>query len=270
MKTVFITGSSSGIGKSTAKLFQSKGWNVIATMRSPQNETELQKLPNVIVEKLDVTNKSDIKTAIKNGIKRFGKIDVIVNNAGYGLTGIFETATEEEILRQFNTNVFGIFNVIRAILPHFRENRDGTIINVTSMGGKLTVPFYSLYHSTKFAVEGFSDSLQFELKPFNIRVKLIEPGPIKTDFYGRSMNTTNKTIIPDYAKLIENGMPKMEDSGISGASPEVVAKTIWRAANDKSYRMRYISDNIARILLFLRFILPDRIYHLLIRTFVMR
>lgn len=195
MKTILITGSSSGIGRATALYFATKGWNVAATMRSPQREFELAKLPNVKVYPLDVTRPETIKEAVAAAISDFGGIDVVVNNAGYGGVGIFEAASQEQIERQFGTNVFGVMNVIREILPHFRERKGGTIINVTSVGGIITFPIYSVYHATKWAVEGFAESLQYELKPFNIKVKNIEPGAIKTDFYDRSQDLLPKRMV---------------------------------------------------------------------------
>ena len=185
-KTILITGCSSGIGLSTVQFFAKKGWNVIATMRSPEKETELNLLSNVLVCHLDVVDSDSIKKAIEAGIMKFGKIDVLVNNAGFAVGGPFETATEEQIRKQFETNVFGLMNCTRAILPHFRNNKSGMVINVASMGGRISFPYFSLYHATKWAVDGYSESLQYELQNFGIRVKIIEPGAIKTDFYSRS------------------------------------------------------------------------------------
>ncbi len=181
-KTVLITGSSSGIGKATVLRFQQAGWNVAATMRSPEKEAELGKLEGIALVRLDVTSEDSIAAAIGETIQRFGAIDVVVNNAGYGLVGPFEASTPEQVRRQFETNVFGLMNVVRAVLPHIRERRAGVIVNVASMGGRITFPLYSPYHGTKWAVEGFSEGLQFELEQFGIRVKIIEPGAIKTDF----------------------------------------------------------------------------------------
>ena len=192
MKTVLITGSSSGIGRAIAHYFQSKGWQVAATMRKPENEQDLDKLENTKLYALNVCDKHSIQEAINSAIDDFGGIDVIVNNAGYGLVGPFEASTEEQIQRQFDTNVFGLMNVTRAIIPHFRECKSGTIINITSVGGRLSFPLYSLYNSTKWAVEGFSESLQYELRQFGIKVKLIEPGAIKTDFYDLSMELNDE------------------------------------------------------------------------------
>jgi NAD(P)-dependent dehydrogenase (short-subunit alcohol dehydrogenase family) len=183
-KTILITGTSSGIGKAAAKLFSEKGWNVAATLRNP--ETEMKSRPNVTLYSLDVTDERGCRRTVQNVIADFGAIDVICNNAGYSATGIFEKSTPEQLKRQFETNVFGCMNVIRAVLPHFRSKRTGTIINITGMGGLLAFPLYSVYHGTKWAMEGFSESLAYELRPLGIKVKCVEPGVIKTDFYSRS------------------------------------------------------------------------------------
>lgn len=187
MNTIFITGASSGIGRATAKHFAERGWNVVATMRSPEQETEFITLDNVLVLKLDVEKETTIQTALAEAIERFGTIDVLLNNAGYGTMGLIEAATEEQIRRQFEVNVFGLIRMTKAMLPHFRSNQKGMLINISSMGGKVTFPTMSLYHSSKFAVEGFSESVSYELASQNIKVKLIEPGAIHTDFGGRSM-----------------------------------------------------------------------------------
>ena len=269
-KTVLITGASSGIGRATALLFQQRDWNVVTTMRSPERETELSKLPNVLCVRLDVTEPASIHRAIGDTLAQFKTIDVIVNNAGYALVGPFEASTPEQIERQFATNLFGVMEVTRAILPYFREKKNGTIVNVTSMGGRITFPFYSLYHATKWAVEGFSESLLFELKPLNIRVKIVEPGPVKTAFYSRSMVIMNKPDLKTYDELITRAMPNIQESGVKGASPEAVAKVIYRAATDNSWRLRYPTGSTAGLLLFLRRILPDRAFNGIIRRAVFR
>src|SRR5215216_677679 len=182
-KTILITGASTGIGKATALLFQQRGWKVAATMRSPEKADDLKGLNNLACIRLDVTDISSIRQAITDVISQFGSIDAVVNNAGYGMVGPFEASTVEQVERQFATNVFGLMNVTRELLPHFRARGAGTFINISSMGGRITFPLYSVYHATKWAVEGFSESLQFELRQLNIKVKIVEPGPIKTDFY---------------------------------------------------------------------------------------
>jgi NADP-dependent 3-hydroxy acid dehydrogenase YdfG len=191
-KTVLITGASTGIGKATAQLFQQQGWNVVATMRSPEKSPELSDLPNVLCLPLDVTKADTIQAAIDRAIAEFGTIDVLINNAGYALIGAFEACDMADIRGQFETNVFGLMEVTRAILPHFRLRQQGILVNVASMGGRVAFPIYSPYHATKWAVDGFSESLQYELRQFNIKVKIIEPGAIKTDFYSRSISVAKK------------------------------------------------------------------------------
>ena len=164
-KTILITGSSSGIGKATAQYFHKKGWNVVATMRKPDAETDLVGLDRVLVTRLDVTEQSTIDEAVKRAIDKFGKIDVLLNNAGYGAYGTLEAFPMDRVRRQFETNVLGLLAVTKAVLPHMRAAKSGTIINVSSIGGKMTFPLGTLYHGTKFAVEGLSESLHYELWP---------------------------------------------------------------------------------------------------------
>jgi NAD(P)-dependent dehydrogenase (short-subunit alcohol dehydrogenase family) len=267
--TVLITGASSGIGKATALLFQQQGWNVAATMRSPDRVTDLQALDNLLCLQLDVTEPASIAAAIAQTLQHFGSIDVVVNNAGYALMGPFEAFTPDQIQQQFATNVFGLMAVARAVLPHLRDRQRGTLINISSIGGRLTFPLYSLYHATKWSVEGFSESLQYELAPLNIRVKIVEPGPIKTDFYERSANR-QQSLDPDYAGLYQKVMPKMDQSGRTGSPPTVVAEVIFRAATDGSDRLRYSAGKWSRFLLTLRSLLPEPWFYEFIRQTLTR
>lgn len=177
-KTILITGTSSGLGKATARLFAHEGWNVVATMRRPEEERELVQLPNVLVTRLDVQDRVSITTAIEAAIARFGQIDALLNNAGFGLFGLFEATPPEKVAEQFNVNVFGVMDVTRALLPHFRQNKGGLILNISSGAGVFTLPMLSLYCASKFALEGFSEALSYELASQNIVVKIIEPGGI--------------------------------------------------------------------------------------------
>ncbi|NER14875.1 SDR family NAD(P)-dependent oxidoreductase [Leptobacterium flavescens] len=238
-KTVLITGASSGIGKVTAKHFQNQGWNVIATMRSPEKEEELTKLDHVLVTKLDVLDHNSINQSVQAGIEEFGKIDVLVNNAGYGAYGPLEAFPRENIVRQFNTNVIGLLDVTRAVLPHFRKNRSGVIINISSIGGKITFPLGSLYHGTKFAVEGISESLSFELGSIGIKVKLVEPGMINTDFSGRSFDFQNNEGLAEYQPVVGAVMQGFSQAGQNSSEPEVVADVIFEAATDNNDTLRY-------------------------------
>jgi short-subunit dehydrogenase len=246
-QTIFITGASSGIGKETAKYFQLKGWNVVATMRNPEHETELIGLENVFVTKLDVLDLDSISQAITNGIEKFGGIDVLLNNAGYGAYGPLESFPREKILRQFNTNVIGLLDVTRAILPHFRENKKGIIINVSSMGGKITFPLGSLYHGTKFAVDGISESLRYEVEQFGGKVKIIEPGAIATDFAGRSFDFNTDEKLSAYQNIVSKIMTVFPQMIKNASSTNVVTEVIYQAATDGTNRLRYMAGKDAKL-----------------------
>lgn len=248
-QTVLITGASSGIGKATAKFFQKKGWNVVATMRSPEKETELTALDNVLVTKLDVTDEASISDAVATGIEKFGKIDVLLNNAGYGAYGPLEAFPMENIERQFNTNVIGLLAVTKAALPHFRANKSGVIINISSIGGQMTFPLGSLYHGTKFAVEGISESLHYELAPMGVKIKIVQPGMIKTDFGGRSFDFTNDESMAEYQSTVQALFGAWGGAGENASEPEVVSEVIWQAATDGTDQLRYQAGDDAVALL---------------------
>ncbi len=269
-KTVLITGSSTGIGRATAIYFHEQGWNVAATMRSPQKETEITRLPDVICPVLDVTDEKSIHAAIDATIQKFGAIDVIVNNAGYGLVGTVEGATEEQIKRQFDVNVFGMVRVMKAILPYFRKRQTGLIINITSLGGRIVFPYHSFYHGTKWAIEGISESMKFEIEPLGIRIKLVEPGAVKTDFYDRSIDLTDKDSPSEYKELYDRGMAGMHAAGANGADPKDVATVIFQAASDKSNQLRYSVGITPKSLLFLRRIMPDSFFAAMVKFAVFK
>jgi len=237
-KTVLITGASSGFGRAAAKLFHTNGWNVIATMRSPEKETELSALSDILVSKLDVTNKLSIQNAVADGIKKFGKIDVLVNNAGYGALGALEAATEKQVKQQFDVNFFGLIAVTKAVLPGMRNQKSGIIINVSSVGGRLTFPFSSLYHATKFAVEGLTESMQYELNPLGISLKIVEPGGYKTEFSGRSMDLFGGDGLDDYQPAFNKFITLLDNWPMSENIGEV-ADVIYEAATDGTEKLRY-------------------------------
>jgi len=247
-KTILITGSSSGIGKETAKLFHEKGWNVIATMRTPEKEEELTTLDNVLVTRLDVQDQESVKEAIHLGIEKFGKIDVLVNNAGYGAYGILEAASNETIRRQFDVNVIGLLDVTKEILPHFRANKDGVLINISSIGGKITFPLGALYHGTKFAVEGISEALSFEVSQIGGKVKIVEPGMIATDFGGRSLDFFNDESMAEYQPLVAKLFAGLEPLTANASPPSVVADVIYEAATDGTDQLRYTAGEDAKAL----------------------
>ncbi len=269
-KTILITGASSGIGKEVAMFFSDKGWNVAATMRAPEKEHELGRKAHVKLYKLDVTDPQMIKDTVSRIINDFGAIDVLVNNAGYGAVGIFETFTSEMISKQINTNIIGLMNVTKEVIPHMRNRQKGSIINIASIGGKMAFPLYSIYHATKFAVEGFSESLSYELAQFNIRVKIIEPGPIKTDFYSRSQDLAQVEVLPEYAEYFNRTYGNLQKSGKKGSHPKKVARVIYEAALDKSPRLRYPIGGFAPLILFLRKYFSDERFMRLVRKITER
>jgi NAD(P)-dependent dehydrogenase (short-subunit alcohol dehydrogenase family) len=251
--TVLITGCSSGFGEAAAKLFASRSWNVVATMRSVGRGHALADLKNILVLRLDVQNQDSIDRTILETVRRFGRIDVVVNNAGYGLFSLFEPASREAIQKQFDVNVFGAMDVIRSILPHFRANRSGTIINVSSGAGVFGAAIASIYCASKFAIEGFSESLSYELAGLGIKVKIIEPGAApSTGFTARSQVEMGEFPIPaDYsafmahAAQIYQGMATVSDPNAVGK----VVEAIFAAATDGADQLRYIpNDDIRPIL----------------------
>lgn len=267
-KTVLITGASTGIGRASALRLHDAGWKVVASMRTPEAALWAPTSDRFVVVRLDVTDVESIRQVISESIDRYEAIDAVVNNAGYGLVGPFEASTVEQVERQFATNVFGLMNVVREILPHMRDRRNGTILNVSSVGGRITFPLYSAYHATKWAVEGFSESLQFELRQFNIRMKIVEPGPIRTEFYERSMDRMRKDGLTAYDGFSDRAMKNMQRSGETAPGPELVAKVIERALTDTSWKLRYSANSLQ--LLLLRRMLPDSLFNWVVRTAVLR
>lgn len=238
-KTIFITGASSGLGKAAAKLFQSNGWNVIATMRNPGKETELNTLENVTLLPLDVTNVAQIQNTVKEAFA-LHDIDVVLNNAGYGLVGALEALSDEQLVKQIDTNLLGVIRVTQAFVPYFREKKNGLFITTTSIGGLLTFPLDSIYHATKWALEGWSESMSFELGLHNIGIKTIAPGGIKTNFAGESLDVARH---PAY----EEGLGKLFDlmSPDNFEPVELIADVVYEAATDGKNQLRYIAGEFA-------------------------
>jgi NAD(P)-dependent dehydrogenase (short-subunit alcohol dehydrogenase family) len=242
MKTIFITGASTGLGKAAAKLFASRGWRVIATMRKPENEKELSSTPNVTLLPLDVTNAEQIKETAQKAIAS-GNIDVVFNNAGYGLIGPLEAISDEQIVRQLNTNLLGVIRVTQAFIPYFREKKSGLFINTTSMGGLLTFPFSSIYHATKWALEGWAESMTFELTKLGIGIKTVSPGGIKTDFLNRSLEMPSH---PAYDQWVSKMMGAIHEDSFSTA--EQIAEVVYEAATDGQDKLRYVAGEDAKTL----------------------
>lgn len=195
-KIWFITGASTGFGRGLAEQVLAAGGKVVATARKPEQIADLQqKFPDhALALALDVTNQAAIDGAVAAAIAKFGRVDVLVNNAGYGLAGAIEEATEAEFMPVFETNVFGLIRVTRALLPQFRKQKSGNIVNLSSIGGLIGSPGWGYYNASKFAVNGFSEALALEMAPLGIQVTIVEPGPFRTDFLGRSGVEAEKRI----------------------------------------------------------------------------
>jgi NAD(P)-dependent dehydrogenase (short-subunit alcohol dehydrogenase family) len=240
MKTIFITGASTGLGKATAKLFAARGWQVIATMRNPAKEKELNTINNITLLPLDVTNPQQIKDTAQKAIA-LGNIDVVFNNAGYGLMGPLESMTDEQVLRQVNTNLLGVIRITQAFIPHFREKQSGTFITTTSIGGHIAYPFSAMYHATKWGLEGFSESMSFELKKIGVAIKTVAPGGIKTDFLDRSAEYSTH---PAYDKYVEQLFSRLDPNQFTPA--EQIAEVVYEAATDGKDQLRYVAGEDAK------------------------
>ena len=229
-KVVIITGASRGFGELIAKKFQKEKFQVIATMRNVDSSPSLMELDNVDIKKLDVTNKSDIKNVVDFTIKKYGRIDILINNAGYGVEkgapkymewygafGLLEEASEQEIRNQFDVNYFGLIDCIRGVLPQMRKQKDGVIINISSIAGRFGLPFTSLYNSSKFAVEGLTECLHYELSLFGIDIKTVAPGSFRTGFHD-SVNFTENEKKEELDDIREN-LKKALEEGIKNEPP---------------------------------------------------
>jgi len=241
MKTIFITGASTGIGKATAILFQSKGWHVIATMRDKSQAAELEKLPNVTIMSLDVLETLNIDKLVKE-VTTLHQINVVINNAGYGLIGPIEALSDDQIVKQLNTNLLGAINVTKAFVPHFKQRSTGTFINVSSMGGIFSFPLNAVYHATKWGLEGFSESLAFELNLFGIKVKTVAPGSVNSDFFKNLEFVSH----PDYQEATNKVFNSFDEKQFS--DPNVVAKVIYEAATDGKDQLRYLAGEDVKFL----------------------
>ena len=264
-----VTGSSSGIGFETALLLARSGFHTYATMRNlekSKNITEIantEKLPLQVVQ-LDVDDDRSVKNAINKIVAAAEnkRIDVLVNNAGYGLFGSLEDTLIEEIKAQFETNFFGVIRVTQQVLPVMRKQNSGTIVNVSSVGGRIGVPVLSAYQSTKFALEGLSESMSYELEPFGIRVVIIEPGFIRTNIINSS-TSAKKALDPKspYFSLmqkVKNHFKSMMENASSSSPPEEVAKVILQAITSENPQLRYTVGNDAATIIQARMNMPDK------------
>ena len=265
-----VTGSSSGIGFETSLTLARKGFHTYATMRTLESSrgsehlTDIAKNENLPLQviQLDVDNEKSVLDAINMITKEKGRIDIVINNAGYALAGPLEETSMEEIKAQFETNFFGAVRVMQAAIPIMREQRRGKIVNITSMGGRIAVPLDSIYHGTKFALEGLSESLQYELGPFGIKIILIEPGAVGSNFW-KNLKIASKTTSPDnidspYKQIVNNvseSFKQMEQNTIHSSE---VAKVILQAVLSDNPDFRYVVGKDAAAIIEARRNMPDR------------
>lgn len=275
-RTVLITGCSTGIGRSSALAFLKKGWTVIATARQLELIAGLEKA-GCHCYQLDVTDEQSMQRTIEAVQNRFGAVDVLVNNAGYGVYGPVEQLSRKLLMDQFETNVFGLVRLSQMVLPGMRAQHFGRIVNVSSIAGRFSLPMGGAYHASKHAVEAFGDALRYETKSFGVAVSLVEPGPVRTHWEATAISSIEiEDDVEDdpYSNMkhsVIGGLNHMTEGkmGRFASTPDGVARVIVRAASSRRPHSRYRVGLLARFLLVLRWILPDSLFELVVaRSFV--
>ncbi|HTJ46254.1 MAG TPA: SDR family oxidoreductase [Kofleriaceae bacterium] len=273
-KTILITGATAGIGRTTALHLASRGHRVIASGRKSDQlaslREEAQKAgASIDTVLLDVTRAESIELAVSEVDRITGGrgVDVLVNNAGYGLVGPLSEVTDADLRKQYDTNVFGLMAVTRAFLPAMRERRSGRIVNVSSMGGRMTFPFMGAYNSTKYAVESLSDALRAELQPFGIQVSLIEPGVIRTNFADTSMTFVDQYKDSPYKGAIAKAQRMRDLMEKTASGPQVIAKAIRKAVERRRPAARYVAPFSTWFALLIKVLLPTRAWDWTMRRF---
>ena len=261
-KVILITGASSGIGKDTALSLIKEGHVVYGVARRLEMMKDIVQAGGHAI-KMDILKEKNIDNVVNQIIKEQSRVDVLINNAGYGLWGAVETISIDEAKRQFDVNIFGLAYLTKKIIPIMRKQKSGKIINMSSMGGKVYTPFGAWYHATKYALEGWSDCLRIELKSFGIDVILIEPGVIKTEFQDVMMDSTvERSIGTPYEKklkALEKATQEMYARGI-GSPPSTITKLIIKAINSHNPKRRYVGGLFAKPMLFIKKWFGDKIY----------
>ncbi|WP_373056765.1 SDR family oxidoreductase [Zunongwangia sp. H14] len=262
-KVVLITGGSSGIGKSIAEYLQKRNFMVYATSRNPG------KIPSSLVPlvALDVTRKESIAKAIAEVLQKEGKIDILINNAGVGITGPLEETPEEEIQKAFETNYFGPLNLIKAVLPSMRKNKGGLIINITSIAGYMGLPYRGIYSATKGALEITTEAFRMELKDFNIKMTNIAPGDFATNIAAGRYHAPVREESP-YKVPYGNTLKLMNQHVDAGKDPELMAKAVFKVIQEKDPKGHYkVGEQLQKISIALKRILPDKVYEKMLLKF---
>jgi NAD(P)-dependent dehydrogenase (short-subunit alcohol dehydrogenase family) len=267
---VLITGCSTGIGRATARLLSESGWQVVATARRPET---LADLPAALKLALDVESTDSVQAAVQATLERFGRVDALVNNAGYGQLGALEEVSEAQLHRVFEVNVHGPMRLIRAVAPHMRRQGCGRIVNLSSVAGRLSMPLMGAYSGTKFAVESMSDALRGELEPFGIQVVLIEPGAIQTEFektvHTQAGDLWTRTDSP-YRAANQAAQKLLASQNRTAPGPEAVARVIRQALEARRPRIRYQVPFSARFIVGGKRLVPDRLWDAVIRLVMTR
>lgn len=263
-KVILITGASSGIGKSCAEALVKDGHTVYGTSRKTQSNAE----NTIKYIQCDVTNRESVKSCVKDIISKEGRIDVLLNNAGAGVVGALELTTIEEYSFQMKVNLEGVVNMCCEVIPFMREKKNGTIINISSVGGIMGLPFQGLYSASKFAIEGYSEALRLELYPFNLRVVLIEPGDFNTGFTSSRMVSKATEWSSDYKEQFEITRQILENNEQSGSNPIKIGKLVSKIVNSNSRRFRYpVGNIIERLSIIVKRFVPGRFYQWILRQF---
>ncbi len=258
---VLITGASSGIGKACAEHLARRGYQVFGTSRRAPFPP-IPPLPGQpIILQMDVTRDESVQQAVDFIVRETGRLDVAVNNAGFGIAGAVEDTSIEEAKSQMETNFFGVLRVCRAVLPVMREQREGLIVNISSLGGVISLPFQALYSASKFAVEGLTEALRLEVRPFGIRVTLIEPGDMHTGFTDQRVRVAAWGVASAYAPFAERVLQIVETDERHGGAPETVAVLLERILRSPNPLPRYrVGPAFQRLAAVLKGFLPDRLF----------
>lgn len=252
LKTVLVTGASSGNGQAAARLLSQRGYRVFGTSRSP---SDAEKVPGVVMVALDVRSNDSVATCVKIVLQQAEHLDVLVNNAGYELGGALEELSLEEAQAQFETNFFGVVRMVKAVLPAMREQKRGRIVNISSLAGLAPIPFLGMYSASKFALEGYSDALRHEVKPFNIQVSLVEAGFLRTPLREKRQLAAQR--VREYDPWRQRALDAIREYEEKGPGPELVAKSVMKILERERPRLRYAIGRQARVVSRLRRFLPE-------------
>ena len=259
-KVILVTGASSGMGKLSAQDLIKAGHIVYCVARSVDKMKDLEQIGGHVM-KMDVTNEADIEEVVKQVIAEQGRIDVLWNNAGYGLYGPVEDLSMEKVQQQFEVNVYGVARLTKKVLPYMREKCNGLIINTSSMGGKIYTPLGAWYHASKHAIEGFSDCLRMEVKEFGIKVVMLEPGMINTGFNAAVRdNFSFESQNSPYKRLVNGYIKAMENNPAPGSKPEVISRTVLKIINARNPKTRYLVGRGGKLLVAIRHIFGDKAF----------